>query len=684
MQSNKFPFPEFCLLRVKAFYSSGEIGAVAADPNSRLGNKEVSVRGYGNACPPLAKGDLFMARLSLRKGILTGKVLARVLRDENDGEKAYGIIYCRDGRYFLKSAEKADRSVYFLDNGIGAKNGDFVKIAVSDGRDYKMAKVIKTYGPFDLKKAIRPLVLEKYDIPERFSEKVWAETRNLPKFNPALRVDYTGVPLVTIDGDDAKDFDDAVYAEKTTSGFKLLVAIADVAFYVPNGSALDREAYQRGNSVYLPGMVIPMLPEVLSNDLCSLNPGRERAAIVCEMEIDKSGKLQNFAFRRGVIRSAARLTYREVQDALEGRYNDKTKPLFRRVIQPLLEAYGLLDRQRRKRGALELDVPETRIKVGKNGQVLAVERREVMTANKIIEEFMIAANVSAALALKESGLPVMYRIHDKPSEEKLRNVKPLLSNLGFFVPDRTLLQPAHFNAFIQENLKKGSGPGVYYHVLRLQSPACYSPFNIGHFGLALKDYVHFTSPIRRYSDLLIHRALIRALELPEGGGLDRREDFESFKETGVHLTDTEKRAVFAERDANEKYLAFYLQASIGMDFEVRVSGVANAGVFVQIESLGAEGLIPMSDLPFDHYVLDEARNELKGYRGLRFRLGDILYVRLIEACALNGNLVFRYLAFKEPNKQKQAKKNTKQKKTAAKKKANKVSKRDNAKGKKKS
>ena len=588
--------------------------------------------------PPLGEGDEFVGRLSNYGDLWWVKPTARTKTALPAGEKIYGIIEKRDGKTYLKSADKSARTDYLLEKGGKVKDGDFVRVELSGGRKFRSARIVKNFGPFDLNKATASLVLEKYDIPCEFDEKALREASSLPQMKAGARLDLTGVDLVTIDGDDSKDFDDAVWAEKSPLGFNLIVAIADVSFYVRPGSALDREARRRGNSVYLPNMVIPMLPEKLSNNLCSLMPGKPRAAIACLMSIDREGRLLSYEFKRAVIRSAARLTYRQVQDAIDGRL-----PALNKFTAPLFEAYQALAKARKRRGALELSTVEIKIGVDKNGRVKSIAPAENLLSNQLIEEFMIAANNAAALTLEKFRLPIMFRVHDRPPEEKLRDMEDLLRSLKIRLPDRPALKPGHFNKLMQKCERGGEQQGISDLVLRMQAQAQYSPKNIGHFGLGLKDYVHFTSPIRRYADLLIHRALVRALGLPEGGGAADMTAAE-FEETAGHLCETERKAVSAERDLTARFVSAYLQPAVGQVFEVTVSGMSNAGLFVRIAALGAEGLIPLSSLPDDDYVLENGNTCLSGRLTAReFGFGDVLKARLDEASPITGGLIFKYI-----------------------------------------
>lgn len=636
--------PESCVLEISGVSDFGDYMAVTSEPSDNPLNIPIYVVENKRLKPALGIGDKFLANLSKRKDCYMAKPVMRLGNPNIPDEIIYGIVDKKEGKFYLKPAEKKDYMSYLLENDSSFKEGDFVKVALGGSRRFKQARVIKSYGPFALQKAASLLVLEKYDIPHEFPKEVIKETHHLPSFNKNLREDLTNIPLVTIDGDDAKDFDDAVYAMPTPDGFLLIVAIADVSFYVRPFSALDKEAYKRGNSVYLPDRVVPMLPEALCNDLCSLRPKEERAAIACFIDIDKQGNIIQYDFKRAVIRSAARLTYKEVQNALEGKKSANIKEVYVKTIEPVYRAYLALRMAREKRGALNLETNEYKIRFNDKGEVVAIEKEESLEANKMIEEFMIAANVCAAKALGKSKLPTMYRVHEKPLEEKLKDIEPLLHNLHLKLPDINALRPEHFNKILALCSDGGYNAGVGELILRLQCQAKYSPHNLGHFGLGLTDYAHFTSPIRRYADLLVHRALVKAYKMPEGGELEDSASVKIFEETGEHLCVTERRAANAEREMMARYVSDYLLPMIGADFEVKVSGVSTAGVFAEIETIGAEGLIPMSSLPTDMYVLNEGNMSLSGQRyGLSFHFGQKLQARLLEASPITGGLIFKYI-----------------------------------------
>ncbi len=634
--------PETAHLIVSGISDFGDLMAETVKKEENPGNFKIYILENRKIKPPLEIGDKFLAHLIHKKNTYTAKPIVRTAQAAPQVEYVYGVMEKRSSAYYAQSAEKNARFEYLLSNTGKAKPGDFVKIALEGSGRFKSASVVKTYGRFNLSLSAATLILEKYGIPTAFSEKALAEAGRLPEFHSEERKDYVQIPFVTIDGEDSRDFDDAIAAEKTDLGYRIYVAIADVAFYVREGTALDREAYARGNSVYLPNMVVSMLPEALSNDLCSLNPGKKRAAIVCTMEINEEGKIKGYYFERAVIKSFARLTYGQVQKALEGK-NDLPgqAALLKKILPDLYGAFVLLDNARKKRGALELETTEIKVALDKNGVVKSVYAAERFTAHQIVEEFMIAANVAAASALESKKTICMYRVHDKPKEDRLKDLEPLLRSFKMKLPDINAIKPKHFNNILKKSESFGQMMGISEMILRSQAQAAYSPKNIGHFGLALQKYAHFTSPIRRYADLLVHRALIKAYKMPEGGGLNKDDLFQAWEETGAHLSETERRAMNAERDITARFVAAYLEPSVGQVFEVKVSGISKAGLFVSLEQAGAEGLIPMRCLPNDIYMPGDGGLVLKGrFSGHVFRLGEKVKARLCEAVPLSGGLIF--------------------------------------------
>jgi ribonuclease R len=420
-----------------------------------------------------------------------------------------------------------------------------------------------------------------------------------------------------------------------------LVAIADVAWYVRPGDPLDKEARERGNSVYFPDRVVPMLPEALSNGWCSLVPGEDRPCLAAHLQIDADGNLLGHRFERGMMRSAARLTYTQVQEAREGRPDNATGPLRETVIDPLYGAYEALARARAGRGVLELNLPERRVVIGEDGAVVRVETRERFDSHKLIEEFMICANVAAAEKLEDRKRPCVYRVHDQPSREKLEALRQFLDTLGIKFPRGQVVRAKDINRILAKAEGRSDARMINEVVLRSQAQAIYDPENIGHFGLALRRYCHFTSPIRRYADLLIHRALIEGLGLGAGG---LGGDIPDLAGVSEHISATERRAATAERDAIDRFTAGYLAEKVGAVFAGRINGVTRFGLFVTLDESGGDGLVPMSSLPDDYYVHDEKNHRLVGRStGRTFHLGDAVEVRLAEANPITGGLILEMM-----------------------------------------
>ena len=580
-----------------------------------------------------------------------GSYEARVIRTLAAAPDRVLGIYRRqpDGSGRLEPTDRRIKAEFriSLAQAKGAQDGEIVLCETPPGRRLGLpeARVVERIGDSTHPRAVSLIAITDHGIPVEFPEPAVDEAEAARPVGLEGRTDLRQIPLVTIDGADARDFDDAVFAEPHSErpGFwHAVVAIADVGWYVRPGSALDKAAQRRGNSVYFPDRVVPMLPEALSNELCSLKPAVERACLAAHLTIDSDGRLVEHRFVRGLMRSAARLTYEQVQRAQDGNPDDTTGPLLKPVIGPLYEVFRLLDRARQKRGALELDLPERRVVMGDDGRVLRIEPRARLDSHKLIEELMILANVAAAETLERLRQPCMYRVHDAPDPAKLAALREFLRGIG--IPGLALakgqvIRPHHFNAVLRAAAGTPYAPLIHQLVLRSQAQAVYSPQNLGHFGLALRRYAHFTSPIRRYSDVLVHRALIAGLRLGEGGLPPIEPD--RFAELGAHISDTERRAAAAERDAIGRYAALYLADRVGGEFEGRVNGVTRAGLFVTLTETGADGLIAMRGLGGDFYVHDEARHRLVGRRwGRTFTIGDPLRVRLAEANAVTGSLLF--------------------------------------------
>jgi ribonuclease R len=551
---------------------------------------------------------------------------------------------------FIKPADKRDREEYRVARAdVGdARSGELVKAELipQRGTGEKRVQITERLGIFGEPRTFSLAAIAAADIPLDQPEGAQKEAEAAKPETLGDRADLRTIPLVTIDGSDARDFDDAVFAEADTDpdnkgGWHLLVAIADVSHYVLPGSALDVSARDRGNSVYFPDRVVPMLPEALSNDLCSLRPHEDRACLAVHIWIDAKGRKLSHRFVRGLMRSTARLTYEQVQAAMDGHAEELTAPLLEPVIQPLYGAFKALLAARNERGTLDLDLPERVVSVDQEtGAVLSISPRARLDSHKLIEEFMVLANVCAAESLEQAQQPCVYRIHDQPSMEKLTALRDFLKTLELPLAKGQVLMPKHFSALLDKAANTPYTQMVSQMVLRSQAQACYSVENIGHFGLALRRYAHFTSPIRRYADLLVHRALIRGLHLPGQGALPEGQDAEALEKICDHITMTERRAAAAEREVQDRYTAAYLAGRQGEIFPGRITGVTRFGLFVQLQETGADGLIPIRTLPSDFYHHDEKAHALVGDRTHRiFRLGETLSVQLVDADLVTGGVV---------------------------------------------
>ena len=530
-----------------------------------------------------------------------------------------------------------------------AGDGDLVRFdLVRRGRfSTPRAEVIESLGNPADQRQISLIAIHAHGIPEDFPESVLKECEDLEPPTMAGREDLRDVPLLTIDPIDARDHDDAVFAESDPSaankdGWIVIVAIADVAHYIRPATKLDREAQLRGNSVYFPDRVVPMLPEKISNDLCSLREGEERPCLAVRMVFDKHGEKKSHTFVRAMMKSAAKLSYQEAQAAIDGNVSEKCAPLMEKALKPLWAAYAALSSARDKRGPLDLDLPERKIVLDGEGRVAKVVTPERLAAHRLIEEMMIQANVAAAETLEEKKSPLVYRVHDAPSMEKLKSLRDFLETLDMKIPHAGALKPSAFNKVLEQAKDLPVPDLVNEVVLRSQAQAEYAPQNIGHFGLNLARYAHFTSPIRRYADLLVHRALVRALKLDHGGLTD--EEIPRLAAISKQISDTERRAMAAERETADRLIAAHLADRVGATFEARIAGVTRSGLFVKLKDTGADGYIPVSSLGNDYYHHVEAAHALIGARsGEGYRLGDRVEVRLLEVIPSAGAMRFEML-----------------------------------------
>ncbi len=603
-----------------------------------------------DAEPPAGIGDRVLAKLTST----TDKdefypYEARIIRRVGKGaEQVLGLLRETSEGGRLVPVDKRVRNEFEIartDLG-GARDGDLVLAETVPGKRYGLARarVRETFGRSDDPKSISLIAIHAHGIPDKFPESVLRDAEAAKHAGPVGRTDLRDIPLVTIDPEDARDHDDAVWAApdpdpKNEGGYIAIVAIADVAAYVRPGSPMDREARKRGNSTYFPDRVVPMLPERISNDLCSLREKEERACLAVRMTFDANGNRRHHEFVRGLMRSAARLTYRQMQEAIDGAPDDKTGPILETVLRPLWDAYKTISIARDKRGPLALDLPEYKARLDERGRIAAVRIADKYESMKLIEEFMIQANVCAAETSERKQTPVIYRVHDAPSREKLVALSDFLQTLNLSFPKGQIVKPSNFNRILAEVDGTEFDQMVSTVVLRSQAQAVYAPDNIGHFGLNLSRYAHFTSPIRRYADLVVHRALVSALRFGDDG--QSADEAGALGEIAEHISDTERRSMLAERDSMDRFIAAFLEARIGAEFPGRISGVTRFGLFVRLDETGADGLVPISNLGTEFFHHDEAGHALIGERsGLTFRLGERVIVRLAEAVPVTGGLRF--------------------------------------------
>ena len=557
------------------------------------------------------------------------------------------------------SANRKDKAQFEVMRGdeAGAKDGDLVRVEIikERGRAYAQVRVIECIGASDDQRNISLVAIHQHGIPDHFPESVITASETLAELKPPKgRTDMRTLPLITIDPPDARDHDDAVWAApdddpQNKGGYNVVVAIADVAAYVRPGSAIDKEARIRGNSVYFPDRVVPMLPERLSTDLCSLRGNEDRPAFACFMKFDKTGRKVSHRFDRIWMRSAAKLSYAQAQAAIDGRSDDTTGPLLEPVLKPLWQAYAALKKARDKRQPLELDLPERKLIIADDGSIERVITPERLDAHKLIEEFMIQANVAAAETLEQKKTPLIFRVHESPAPEKVDTLAKFLATLGLSAPKGVVMQPQHFNRILEAARGGPNEHLVSQTVLRSQAQAVYTPDNQGHFGLNLRRYAHFTSPIRRYADLIVHRALITALKLGDDGL--SAEDIALLEEIASILCVTERRAMLAERETTDRLIAHFLSGQLGADFTARVTGMVGAGLFVTLTDSGADGFIPASTLGSEYFVHDEQAQAMVAQRsGETYRMGDMVDVRLMEVTPLAGGLRFKMLSKGSPGK----------------------------------
>ncbi len=586
--------------------------------------------------PALAPGERVLARLRpLFGNRFAGRTLRRL--DTAPG-RVIGVFHASpNGGGRIVPTDRRAKAAWLVpkDATAAARDGDLVRATPLPSAPFarKSAQVVELLGRFGEAATLSLAVQHSFGIEESFSAGALAEAAAAGPPEAGARTDLRAIPLVTIDGEDARDFDDAVFAEPVDGGFHILVAIADVAAYVHPGSALDADARARGNSVYFPDRAVPMLPEALSAGWCSLRPGEDRACLFAEIDIDASGRKLRHRFGRGLMHSAARLTYEQAEAS-----HGSAQPIAP-SLPALFAASEVLLAARAERGTLDLPLPERRVVLGDDGAVLRVEARPRLASHRLVEEIMLLANVSAAEELERLRLPAVWRVHAPPTEEKLEALRGFLRAMRISLPQGGHVRAGDLQRALERLDGHDAAPLVAEMMLRAQSQAAYAVENIGHFGLCLPKYVHFTSPIRRYADLLVHRALIRGLGLGDDGLADA--EIPTLAACSAAISATERRAAAAEREAMDRALALFMADHVGTVFPARISGVTRFGLFVTLDESGASGLVPMSSLGNDFWHFDATTQTLLGRRhGKTWRLAQQAAVRLVEANGITGGLTF--------------------------------------------
>src|SRR6476646_568987 len=645
--------PKVTVLRVAAADDSGTVFAVpeqwhAETPPPRL---RVIERGRRGA---LGIGDRVLARTEERG---QGFIAHPMKKLERSAELVLGVVR-RDGeRFWLSAVDKRERRELAIVDLKDAEAGDLVLCEVTGRPPRVNARVDAVLGDPFAPRSFSLIAIHKHGLRHEFSQETIDEAHRVSKQPLGEREDLTHLPIVAIDPEDARDHDDAIWAEADgEGGWNAIVAIADVSFYVRPGSDLDREARARGNSVYFPDRVVPMLPEELSADICSLKAGQVRAAMACHLKIAKDGELKSWRFTRAKVRIAANIAYEDAQaaiDAAEEETIEVSSPvcfmptvegrvpqeLVDGALKPLWACWRALFAARQKRDPLELDLPERRVMLDEKGRITSIAPRDRLDAHRLVEDFRIAANVAAARALEAKKAPVMYRVHEPPSREKLVALKDYLKTFGIDFTLGQVIKPGTFNRIIERLGDAEGREEITEQVLRTQMQARYGPERLGHFGLALATYAHFTSPIRRYADLLVHRSLVTSYKLGEGGL--PQGDEERFEQIGEQISRLERRAMEAERDTIDRYVAAYLADQVGQLVECRITGVQPFGFFATVDDLGGDGLVIAKDLGREYFRYDEAARALVGDEtGETYRLGQRLTLRVAEANPVAGSLRF--------------------------------------------
>ena len=660
------------LNRLRAMQRDGQLlfnrrGALCLPDKIELkaGRVEGHPDGFGFFVPDDGSGDMFLSEKEMH-GVLHGdRVMAREHGVDRRGRKEAKIVEVLEranhhvvGRYYTEKGvqwvvaenKRINQDILIPPGAeLKAKLGQVVMVEIVDQptkHTPATGRVTEVLGNYADPGMEIEIALRKHDLPHEFSDKALAQARKYPKGVTKRdiegREDLRELPLVTIDGEDARDFDDAVYCQRQGRGYKLWVAIADVSHYVQPGSPLDREAYERGNSVYFPRRVIPMLPEELSNGLCSLNPKVDRLCMVCEMDIGATGSIKKYRFYPAVMHSRARLTYTQVWAWLSGESKPPRDQAW--LMEPLQDLYSLFKvmlKARWARGAIDFETLETKILFDEHDKIERIVPYERNDAHRVIEECMLAANVCASEFLQKKKHPALYRVHEGPTPVKLKALQEFMAEFGFVLTGGDDPHAKDYAELLKKIKGRPDEQLLQTVMLRSLQQAQYSPENVGHFGLAYEAYTHFTSPIRRYPDLLVHRAIKACLE---GGQFSPG----NWEEIGAHCSATERRADEATRDVVNWLKCYYMQDKLGEVFDGVISSVASFGIFVALNDIFVEGLVHVSDLGRDYFHFDAARHQMLGERtGQRYRLGDTVRVRVARVDLESAKIDF-VLAEDEP------------------------------------
>ncbi|EJF82848.1 ribonuclease R [Bartonella rattimassiliensis] len=607
----------------------------------------------------ISVGDHVLVKIFRSKNSQNSPYTGRIIRKIDVLPKSiFGVVQkLENNQWRLNPIDrKTNELIVEISPEMKIETGDLVEVEIKEntGYDFKSTQIKNVLGHIKSEKTLSMIAVLSKGIPYIFPENVLEQVKHIKAANMDNREDWRQLPFITIDPPDAKDHDDAVYASKdkdpaNNGGWIIIVAIADVSYYIKTGSALDKEALKRGNSVYFPDTVVPMLPERLSHDLCSLREGKDRPALAVRMIFDANGNKQKHSFHRIMMRVKAKFSYQEVQLVRKEYIDEEIEPLLENLLQPLWEAYACLKAARNRRQPLELEIAEKKIILDQNGYIQDVVNEEHLEAHRLIEEFMIQANIAASETLKKHQQPFIYRVHDKPSLAKQEILRTFFQSLGISLSKSAELTPARLNRILERVTHTQQQELVNQVILRSQSQAEYNPKNSGHFGLNLQNYTHFTSPIRRYADLIIHRALIKALNLGNDQLTDTQE--QNLAEIATQISLYERRAMLAERETIDRLVAHYLMNKIGRTFTGRISGVTKAGLFISLDKLNIDGFVSISTLKNDYYHLDEAQHILIGqYSHKGYQLSDIVEVKLITVQPFSAALCLELLTKPRPIK----------------------------------